>query len=743
MINKFLALIAFIFVFNFSPLFSQELPPFTVPFLQDEVADIYIIIHPDSLAAILHPDSLSNNHEFPSTFIYSASGIQDTIYDIGFRLRGNTSRQSAKKSFKISFNSFIPGNKYHGLEKMNLNGSSSDPSNIRVKLYWDALREVGLRGSRTSHVNLYINGEFKGVYTHVEHIDEEFCDTHFENGDGNLWKCLYPGDLAYLGNSPEDYKLEVFGRRVYELKTNNAADDYSALAEFIGLINNAPPSTLVCSLAPKFDINEYLRYAAIDVLFGNWDGYSFNMNNYYLYEDPSTHQVHYMAYDLDNVLGIDWFGIDWTERDPYDWSPGEGSRPLYDVIMAVPEWRNAFTQYLDEYSQKFIADEWIANRASDLVDVISSDMANDTYYPQDWGYDFTSFQESLNSAAGNHVQYGIIPYLERRLDFLDDQIETYSASPLIDWVDDNSPIVNEEIVTVTVHISGAADQVNLAYTVNDGLEELAAMTEVSEGIWNIDLAIQDGQDKLEYQVRAYFEGAEFNHRCTPQLIWLSPGNSGLVINELMSLNTNTIQDETGAFADWLELYNSGSSPVNLNSIYLTDKPSEPWRWNIPAVTMEADSYRLIWADSDPEDGVFHTNFNLDSEGEGLAMYSFQNSAWRLLDYVDFGVIPADQSLARICDGDDNWQLDESSSPSVSNCLVGISDLDRENSITAYPNPSNGQFSLSEKCSGKIYNLGGRLVNQFNTTNNLNLSGMESGLYLVVLDNNSRFKLVLE
>ena len=37
----------------------------------------------------------------------------------------------------------------------------------------------------------------------------------------------------------------------------------------------------------------------------------------------------------------------------------------------------------------------------------------------------------------------------------------------------------------------------------------------------------------------------------------------VVINELQSLNTNTIADEDGEFADWFELYNSGSTSVNL------------------------------------------------------------------------------------------------------------------------------------------------------------------------------------
>ncbi|MBK6347143.1 MAG: hypothetical protein IPF68_14665 [Bacteroidales bacterium] len=49
--------------------------------------------------------------------LFMITVMHDTIHETGFRLRGNTSRYSAKKSFKISFNTWVPGQKYHGVEK--------------------------------------------------------------------------------------------------------------------------------------------------------------------------------------------------------------------------------------------------------------------------------------------------------------------------------------------------------------------------------------------------------------------------------------------------------------------------------------------------------------------------------------------------------------------------------------------------------------------------------------------------
>ena len=53
-----------------------------------------------------HPESMK---DWKAQFVFTAGGVADTIDDMGFRIRGNTSRYSAKKSFKVSFNTFYTG----------------------------------------------------------------------------------------------------------------------------------------------------------------------------------------------------------------------------------------------------------------------------------------------------------------------------------------------------------------------------------------------------------------------------------------------------------------------------------------------------------------------------------------------------------------------------------------------------------------------------------------------------------
>ncbi len=67
------------------------------------------------------------------------------------------------------------------------------------------------------------------------------------------------------------------------------------------------------------------------------------------------------------------------------------------------------------------------------------------------------------------------------------------------------------------------------------------------------------------------------------------------INEIMSSNGSFHADEDGDYEDWVELYNAGSEPVNLEGYGLSDDISEPLKWTLPSVTLEPDDYLLIWA----------------------------------------------------------------------------------------------------------------------------------------------------
>ncbi len=388
---------------------AQVHPANNNAFLQNEVASIYIDVDPTNLALMLHPDSLESNHEYPAQFKYVSSVLVDSVDNIGFRLRGNTSRFAEKKSFKVSMNSFIQGQKWLGLEKLNLNGEHNDPSILRSFLSASLLREQNVISSRNSYVRLYINGEYKGLYYNVEHIDENFLDERFPGDDnGNLYKSFWGADMTYLGPSQTAYVP------YYELKTNKSSNDYSGLISFLNTLNTCSNADFPCVIQQILDVDLYLRTLVVEVLAGHWDGHSYNKNNFYLYQRPSDGRFVFIEYDMDNTFGIDWMGINWAIRNIYQWSQSNQPRPLYTRLMNVPYFKDLYTYYLDQAISSFYNEQGLNALLTDKQALIEDAALEDTYKALDYGFSDQTFLDAITQAAGGHVTSSIYSFLLNR-----------------------------------------------------------------------------------------------------------------------------------------------------------------------------------------------------------------------------------------------------------------------------------------------------------------------------------------
>ena len=402
-------LLSFVLV-SFQLAFGQLVhPPNNDAFLQEEVAFVYIQIAPADLNLIL-TDSLYADHEFPATFRYLSSTIDETVTNVGFRLRGNTSRNSAKKSFKVSFNEFVQGRKWKGVEKLNLNGEHNDVSIMRSRMCNQLLKYAGLPAARTSYVRLYINNEYKGLYLNVEHIDEEFIQRRFTNDHtGNLFKCNYGADLKQIGSSPAPYM------GTYELKTNTQANNYSGLINFIDILNNTNESQFTCAIQQVFDVELYLRTLAMEILIGHWDGYAGNKNNYYLYQRPSDGKFVFIEYDMDNTLGVDWGLIpfeNWSTRNIHTWAKGD--KPLYDRLMAVPYFKDRFNFHMNDLLNNVFVPQNLLTELGLTQDLITQAALEDEYKSYDYGYTDSDFLAAINTTIGGHIKQSLQLYIQQR-----------------------------------------------------------------------------------------------------------------------------------------------------------------------------------------------------------------------------------------------------------------------------------------------------------------------------------------
>lgn len=373
------------------------------------INEIHILIPKDTLLKI---------YDNPLSEIYSSATFlfdKDSISDVGFRLRGNSSRYSKKKSFKISFNEFVAGRKYQGVKKLNLNGEHNDPSLIREKLFYDNWNKVGMPERRTSFVKLYINNEYYGLYTLLEEYDKEWLDRVFGEKKGNLYKCTYPADLKYIDDQQSTYKklynTTTTGGRVYDLKTNETEDDYSDLVRFIRIANMPVNQSFIDSIYTVLDVNGLLKAYAMDVSFGNWDDFFYNKNNFFLYHGADD-RFKFITYDTDNSAGIDFLNKDWATRNCLSWY--NSSIPLTSKLLSIKNNNILFAKYLDTIARNFIAPTIIFPKIDSMKNLIITAALSDTYRKLDYGFDDNDFDNSFVNKVISFAPYGVKPFFETR-----------------------------------------------------------------------------------------------------------------------------------------------------------------------------------------------------------------------------------------------------------------------------------------------------------------------------------------
>ncbi len=743
------AIAILLLIFNGKELIAQpELPDNGEVYIKSVVPRVDILIHPDTLTWIY--ENVDSDHEFRAVLIFNNGNVHDTLNNIGFRLRGNTSRVSEKKSFKVSFNTFILGRVYHGIEKMNLNGEHNDPSVSRALIYWEILRESGIAGPRANHVELYINGNYHGLYLNVEHIDEEFTDSYFGSKNGNLYKCTYGADLRYKSSNPDSYKFGQNSNRVYELTTNEETDDYSDLAEFISILNNTSIADLPCRLEGVFNVQDYLKIAAIDVLTGNWDGYIFNKNNFYLYKNPATGLFEYIPYDVDNTFGIDWFNIDWSKRNIYNWAHSD-PRPLFKRLLQVPEYKLQFTYYLKQVIASVTSTQSLNDRISAVRDLIRPYVVNDPFYPLDYGYNIQSFNTSWTGGTGAHVPDGIFPFINTRNNSAIAQAMTGNTPPMVKYIKHNNPLSMQRMV-ITAHVEDEnLAEVYLEYKFTGGSWKFQAMNDLgidgdllaNDSIFSTSLSGMKEETVIQFRVKASDDAlATITQPCVPYTYIIPAIDSrNLVINEIMTNNNSIIADEHGDYDDWIELYNGGEEYIWLGDKYLTDNIDNPDKWKLPDTIISPGSYLIIWADGDEAQGPAHASFKLSKDNEEVGLFDNDASGNLKIDALFYTWQTTDVSMGRVTDGSPEWQFFSTPTPGRSNSEGEIAK--GSNVLRVWPNPVvDGYIYLDERTDFSIYDVAGRLLMNFTDADRAEISSLKHGVFIVRSKDGKSAKIIL-
>ncbi len=733
-LNYFLILF---FIFTICKLKAEDEAELIFDDSQTAIVNITI----DSLALewIYTYDNRKSDSLHLASIRFENKWIQETVDSVGFRLRGNTSRDSQKKSFKISFNTFLPGFEFYGLDKMNLNGEHNDPSIVRSKLCWDIFQDIGMTASRAAYAAVYINGEYYGLYIIVEHIDNEFIKSRFTDPSGNLWKCLWPADLTYKGDTPEHYHPENYipfcgETKPYELKTNKVEYDYSQLARLIRIINKTPDNHSEDSLSTILAVPEFLKYLAVNVLTGSWDDHWYLKNNYYLYYEPAEDIFHWIPYDYDNSFSIDWFNIDWSTINIYQFGPTNAAeRPLAARIMNTPRYRNLYTHFLKLYADNILGTTEWSDRLDSIKAMISPWAAADQWRTLDYGFTMDDFNNSYSASYyfDSHVKRGIREFADRRVNSINSQIEWQTSGPIIYNLDyhpknpgpsdsiyvDAAIFSPQEISEAQIAFQPGTLTVINYYPLNfNPVPDTKTAEEADRWSGTIPPLGSFGTGRFQITAKDSDGRTHFYPRTDVVELAVPQADSGsIVINEFLARNVSSNSDDNGEYDDWLELYNPSDAEINLAGMYLSDSRDNLTRWQFSQETvLNPGEFILVWCDGDTAQTGLHTNFKLDGDGESIFFTAADGIS--IIDSISFGEQENNISQGRYPDGSVNWQK-MAPTPGYGNAGTNIENdiLPESFTLSVYPNPFNPstvisyQLSVISKIDISVFDLLGRKI----------------------------------
>ncbi len=98
----------------------------------------------------------------------------------------------------------------------------------------------------------------------------------------------------------------------------------------------------------------------------------------------------------------------------------------------------------------------------------------------------------------------------------------------------------------------------------------------------------------------------------------------ILISEVMASNDSVVTYPNAGYTDWVEIFNSGDTAVDLSGWGLSDNPEKPLKWQFPeGTTIRPGEYKVILCDKDTEknkDTELHASFTIGKKsGEVITL----------------------------------------------------------------------------------------------------------------------------
>jgi Ca2+-binding EF-hand superfamily protein len=297
------------------------------------------------------------------------------IKSAGMRFKGGMSYSVStafpRRPMKLDFERFVPGGRFAGVTTLNLNNQALDPSQAREALAFELFRELGVPAPRTGYALVYLtvpgtyDREFLGLYTLLEEVDGKFLKRHFGNEQGLLVKPEGMRGLAYLG---EDWNRYA---GIYRPKTSVDPKLARRMMELAKLVHRADDAAFRNNVATYLDVDELLRYVAVNAALANFDSFLSTGHNYYVYMNPADGRAVFIPWDMNMAFaGYTWVGTQEEIERLSITHPYVDHNLLIERLLQIEAHRNAYAGHVRRLVEGGFSIESIRRKVAAIAPLI-------------------------------------------------------------------------------------------------------------------------------------------------------------------------------------------------------------------------------------------------------------------------------------------------------------------------------------------------------------------------------------
>ena len=567
--------------------------------------------------------------------------------DVNMSVSGGWTRANKLKSFKLKASKvydgmnainhpFFTAKPYIKNKTLQIRAGGNDTeSRIKDAALQTIMQRAGLNLDLQSYqpVVHYINGKYKGLINMREPNNKDF---------------------AYANSGFDDNAIEVYEQspdsgRYMMIGTLQTLERLDALAE------QASNSDAYEEIKRLVDIDEYTNYMAACIYLGSTD---WPDNNIKAYRKIDKGRYRIVTFDLDFAFStadvFNWFAS--NQWHTYDYIYDEG-RARHGEIKFVTFFLNLLKN--DEFRKKFI-DTFCLMGGS----VFDEDRANTILNELGDKVRATMSHEGMTPDGSlDNIRNG----LKGRMQHMADLLQTYDKMKLAG--------VKQQSVELSANIAGGYVYINdIAVPYNRFKGKLFAPIKLCArpsggykfaGWKKYDEATQAFPTNNYYAAEPVIDlpadDAIKLQACFAPLTddeKRQQGISPVRINEVSSANGIYVNDYNKK-ANWIELYNTTATDVDIEGMYLSDDAAKPRKYRIDkarttaSTIIPAHGHTIIWCDKKAPLNMLHASFKLNANG-GCVYLMAKDGSWT--DSLRYQKHNGDETVGRYPDGSDKAYL---------------------------------------------------------------------------------------